>query len=101
VFFFVLSFTVSSCDTPCCLYDVWPQALLRINVNKQRLRFRAKDLEDGRTLADYGIQGGSTMILSVRSMQLFVKTLDGRTITIDDVEDMDTVYTTKMKIQVR
>jgi ubiquitin C len=80
-----------------------------IPVNQQNLLRSGNVLEDDRTLSDYNIRDHSTLSLSVITkaefevgggveIQIFIKTLTGKTITVD-VDPSETIANVKAKIQ--
>ena len=66
--------------------------------DQQQIFFDDQQLEDGHTLIKYNIEDDSTLDLVLRSMHIFVKTLTGKTITLE-VEPSDTIDNVKAKIQ--
>merc|ERR1711971_964838 len=79
---------------------VFQSGFPRIRSRNQILMFEGNLLADGDTLAAHGIQHESTLSLSTRhwGMQIFVKTLTGKTVTLD-VESSDTIDNVKSKFQ--
>ena len=74
---------------------------LGIPSQEQTLVFNGRKLEDGRALSDYNIPTESVLHLvpgSVSGMEIFVKTLTGKTITLK-VEPSDITLDVKVKIQ--
>lgn len=68
---------------------------------QQRLRFNGAELMEGRTVSSYGMRSGSSIHLLPRSrgsMQILVKTLTGRTVTLA-VNPTDFVENVKSMIE--
>jgi len=72
-----------------------------ITLNEQHLYVDALRpfLSNDRTLSDYNIQEGATLhLMTARGMQIFVKTFDNKTITLDVVPN-DTIALIKAMVQ--
>jgi hypothetical protein len=69
--------------------------------HRQRLVFACSALpdDDGTTLADHGVVHSATIQLVETKMRVFVKRLDGSTITISVVESCDTVEGFRIRVQ--
>ena len=67
-----------------------------VPLDQQRLIFTGKQLQNGRTSADNSIP--KELRIPVGTQQIFVKTLVGRTITLD-VEPSDSIESVKQKIE--
>ena len=66
--------------------------------DQQLLLFKGQPLEDGRRLSDYNIEVLHLLVRLRCGMQIFIKTLTGKTITLE-VEPSNTIKKVKRKIQ--
>jgi len=72
-----------------------------ISLDQQHLIYKGRQLQDNQLLTNYQISQGATLLLCLRlpgSIQVFVKTLAGKMITLD-TEGSDTIQAIKAKIQ--
>ena len=68
--------------------------------NQQRLIYAGRELENGQTLSDYNVKKEDTLHLVLKWRgKIFVKTLAGKTLTLEEVEASDTIETVKAKVQ--
>ena len=89
--------------------DIWPLDLIKdirikiqnkigIPPGQHRLIFAGEELDDRKAFIDYKIQSRSTSYFAIETMQIFVKTIRGRTIALD-VKYEDSIETVKTMIQ--
>lgn len=73
-----------------------------IPIRRQNLVYLGQDLDDKLTLNDYEVQAASStlqlIITAEEYLKLFVRTLTGKTIAVDNVRDVDTVRDLKLKL---
>lgn len=74
------------------------ESLLGVPLNAHQLVHDEKILVDSCTLNDYKIGQGSTLHLTTRLMQIFVKTWEGKTITLE-VQSSDNINHVMAKIE--
>jgi len=74
-----------------------------VATENQILTYAGKELDDNRTFSDYNIQRDAVINFSLRNplppltIQIFVKTLSGKTLPIE-IEPSETIYALKQKI---
>ena len=71
-----------------------------ISIVQKALVYRGIQLENSRMLYEYDILSGSTIHLLVKGMKIYVKTLTGKTITLN-VDPFDSVRVLKQKISAK